>query len=418
MNGPRRPTGQPRRRNRPHEAGPVDRFKVTPDAGILARTVLEAVPFNIPDARNDPRTNPELAARLGTNAFATVPLIAKDRVMGVILVDNLFSQRPITDDDVRFLTLFAHQGGARDRERRSRRRPRRRPEVASRASGQAHPDREDGRSGRDGRQHRPRDPESPRCRRGFARRLMARLPEAMTAERHYGEIIVKEVKRLEKILEEVLVFSRDARPDLVVCDIASLVNEVLSFIEDDCRENGISVTADLPPEPVYTLADPAQVKQALLNLFTNAVQAIPPRRRDHRPPAADPRARGADFDRDRGHGRGDPRRHHGQHLQPVLYDEGLGDRPRSRHYPAHRRGPPQGGDRGRQQTRRGRDVPDSPAGGDRLPPAGGQGGPIVSAKRILVVDDEASIRELYREELSESGYSVETAASARKLSRR
>lgn len=37
----------------------------------------------------------------------------------------------------------------------------------------------------------------------------------------------------------------------------------------------------------------------------------------------------------------------------------------------------------------------------------------MSAKRILVVDDEAGVRELYREELSESGYAVETAASAR-----
>lgn len=250
------------------------RIKVTPDAGVLARTVLEAVPFNIPDARNDPRTNPELAARLGTNAFATVPLIAKNRVMGAILVDNLFNQRPITDEDVRFLMLFAHQAGRAienaqavaglDAARKSLLELQDRliqtekmAALGEMAASIA---------------HEIRNPLA--VVGGFARRLMARLPEAMTAERHYGEIIVKEVKRLEKILEEVLVFSRDARPDLVICDIASLVNEVLSFIEDDCRENGISLTADLPPEPVYTLADPAQVKQALLNLFTNAVQAI------------------------------------------------------------------------------------------------------------------------------------------------
>ncbi|MCB1164414.1 MAG: response regulator [Candidatus Krumholzibacteriia bacterium] len=41
----------------------------------------------------------------------------------------------------------------------------------------------------------------------------------------------------------------------------------------------------------------------------------------------------------------------------------------------------------------------------------------MSSKRILVVDDEASIRTLYAQELGDEGYEVETVASAEEATR-
>ena len=77
--------------------------------GVLALTVLNKRPYNITDAASDPIVPKDLRELLRVNSFATVPLVAKDRVIGVILVDNMFNQRPITDRDVRFLTMFANQ---------------------------------------------------------------------------------------------------------------------------------------------------------------------------------------------------------------------------------------------------------------------------------------------------------------------
>ena len=43
--------------------------------------------------------------------FVTVPLLAKDTVVGVMLVDNFYSKQKITKDDIWKLIMFANQAG-------------------------------------------------------------------------------------------------------------------------------------------------------------------------------------------------------------------------------------------------------------------------------------------------------------------
>jgi len=80
---------------------------------ILTKSVREKRPFSIHDARNDPMVNPVLIQELDVRSFGVVPLITRDKAIGVILVDNLFTGRPIGDDDLRFLTeLTTHIASA------------------------------------------------------------------------------------------------------------------------------------------------------------------------------------------------------------------------------------------------------------------------------------------------------------------
>jgi len=83
------------------------RVHMDPEAGVLAKTVLEKRSFNVLDAATDPLVTKEFLEILKVNSFATVPLLAKGRAIGAIVVDNLFTRRPITDHDIRFLTMFA-----------------------------------------------------------------------------------------------------------------------------------------------------------------------------------------------------------------------------------------------------------------------------------------------------------------------
>ena len=76
---------------------------------IITRSVKEKRPFNVGDARNEPFSDAILVQQLGTEAYAVVPLISRDRVIGVLWVDNLFNKRPITEEDMRFLTSFSNQ---------------------------------------------------------------------------------------------------------------------------------------------------------------------------------------------------------------------------------------------------------------------------------------------------------------------
>ncbi len=81
------------------------------DMGVLALTILEGMPFEITTEEAKKKVDPEILRMLNTNFFVTVPLKAKDRVLGAILVDNVFNKKPITKSDVRMLTMFANHGG-------------------------------------------------------------------------------------------------------------------------------------------------------------------------------------------------------------------------------------------------------------------------------------------------------------------
>lgn len=76
---------------------------------ILTRAVKEKKAFNVVDIHSEPMSDPILIQQLGTMAYAVVPLISRDKVIGILWVDNLFSRRPITEHDMEFLKGFTDQ---------------------------------------------------------------------------------------------------------------------------------------------------------------------------------------------------------------------------------------------------------------------------------------------------------------------
>lgn len=84
----------------------------------------------------------------------------------------------------------------------------------------------------------------------------------------------REVTRLEHILEEFLTYARrgaiNRRPE----DLGRIVRELLEFVEPEDEQCGIRHHVDLPMGLPLVLVDEAQVKQAFLNLFVNARQAM------------------------------------------------------------------------------------------------------------------------------------------------
>jgi PAS domain S-box-containing protein len=75
---------------------------------ILTKTVKEKRSFNVQDVKGEPFSDFVLIQQLGTQAYAVAPLIARDKVIGVIWVDNHFNRRPILEEDMRFLSAFSN----------------------------------------------------------------------------------------------------------------------------------------------------------------------------------------------------------------------------------------------------------------------------------------------------------------------
>ncbi len=74
---------------------------------ILTRSIKEKRPFNVQNAKAEPLVTPYLIQMLGAEAFGIVPLVSRDKVIGLIWVDNLFTGKPIKDEDLQFLMGFS-----------------------------------------------------------------------------------------------------------------------------------------------------------------------------------------------------------------------------------------------------------------------------------------------------------------------
>ncbi len=87
------------------------KIPLTEDMGILALTILEGMPFEVTTDEARKKVSPVIRNTLNTCYFVTVPLKAKDKTLGAILVDNIFTKKPITKSDIRLLTMFANHAG-------------------------------------------------------------------------------------------------------------------------------------------------------------------------------------------------------------------------------------------------------------------------------------------------------------------
>ena len=108
---------------------------------------------------------------------------------------------------------------------------------------------------------------------GFARRLnkIATGPK----EKEYAGIMLAEVDRLEKILKDVLTFSRDGRSHLEKNDLRDVVQDALKIYEDLFVEQSIEAEVRIEEGILPVLMDRDQVRQALRNLVNNAIDAMP-----------------------------------------------------------------------------------------------------------------------------------------------
>ena len=257
--------------------------------------------------------------------------------------------------------------------------------------------------------------------RGAAELLARRATDDKARET--AELIVRESTRIASLVEDLMVFSRGEALALRPVNIHEVLDGVLALLALDPLAAGIAIERSYDPSLPEFLADPDRLTQVFLNLARNALQAMAPGRRharghephDPRPPRDDARgpARADARGLDRGHGA----RHAGGRAPPgddaLLHDAQRrhGARPRGGRLlgdPARRHASPR--ERGRPRHPRARDAPAPPPRRAAAPPRA-QERAVSESARVLVADDEASIRFVLRETLESAGHEVVEVAS-------
>lgn len=89
-----------------------------------------------------------------------------------------------------------------------------------------------------------------------------------------GEVgaIAREVKRLDSIVSDFLKFARPRRAELRPCDLAGVVDETAALVRAKAPETTLAVNLE---RPLRARCDPDAIKQVLLNVLLNAVEAAP-----------------------------------------------------------------------------------------------------------------------------------------------
>jgi signal transduction histidine kinase len=218
---------------------------------------------------------------LQTDQLAVAPLISKDKKLGVIVADNLINRKPIEDEAVKLLSICAHNASAvietsqlyqqlaekvdklAEARKKIAENTRRllkveRLSVLGQITSQV--------------AHELRNPLT--VIGGFAHSILKKM-DGRNSDYEYLKIIVKETERMENTLNNVLNFSKPERFNLEMVDLNELVDQTVEMIESEIDSAKISIVKAPSTDLPLIKANPDLIHQALLNIFRNAVWAMP-----------------------------------------------------------------------------------------------------------------------------------------------
>jgi len=95
-----------------------------------------------------------------------------------------------------------------------------------------------------------------------------------TRAQDYVSKLFKQAQRTHRVVQNLLSFARQRKPQRDEVDIRKILDETLALRDYDLKINNIKVERESPAEEALVVADPHQIEQVFLNIINNAVDAI------------------------------------------------------------------------------------------------------------------------------------------------
>lgn len=115
--------------------------------------------------------------------------------------------------------------------------------------------------------------------RGFIQLLRPHL--VTLGKDEYARIILTEIDRANDIIYEFLNSSKPSAPETTVISVSSLLKEVVLLTESEALMKGCQIILHTDEEPpTFISVDVKQIKQVILNIIKNALDAIDEREHD------------------------------------------------------------------------------------------------------------------------------------------
>lgn len=199
-----------------------------------------------------------LALRI--KSMMCVPLLASDRVLGIVEVDSAVGGLPFGEDDLRLLTILSSQVGIAIENARLHReveRAKRLAVIGETVSGVAH------------------------CVKNVLNGIEGGLFIANKGlEAGDQETLAKGCEMLDRnssflktLVLDMLDYSKVSTPEYEELNLSEFLGGLLPFVQGKALENGITVVFDIDSALGNVRLDSKRMRRALLNVLTNAVEA-------------------------------------------------------------------------------------------------------------------------------------------------
>jgi signal transduction histidine kinase len=195
------------------------------------------------------------------------PMITLNRLTGMVLLGSRTSGWELASDDLRLLELLSGLAGLalenasayREQKERLRRlyRAERLAAAGELAAGIA---------------HEIRNPLT------SIRSTVQYLGKAFESDSERAEMVAEllgEVDRIDRTVNDLLSLTRNRSPRKLRVDVTDLLEQSLTLMATQARQSGIEIEADLGVASLAIMGDPDFLKQLLINLLLNALQAMP-----------------------------------------------------------------------------------------------------------------------------------------------
>ena len=90
----------------------------------------------------------------------------------------------------------------------------------------------------------------------------------------FGSVVADDVARIERLIEEILDYARYMKPKFSLESLNEIVSSCLHFLEVKASNLNVSIEKHLAEELPRTMVDRQQIKQVIMNLILNAIDAM------------------------------------------------------------------------------------------------------------------------------------------------
>jgi signal transduction histidine kinase len=240
--------------------------------GVVGRVAETGRPIII---RNYQEWNGRIE-RMGLDFASTVgiPLIIKDQVMGVLLVTDDRPEKTFRDEDIALMQLLAPQMAllirnaqlylelAKSLEIQHATEKRLMQSAKLAALGELAA----------GVAHEINNPLTSIS--GFVELALEELPDDLSQKAEL-RLVLNEAHRARGVVRRLLDFARQTENVRVLADINDLVQEVSVLIAHLAHSQRVDIIEVLAQDVQFVYVDPGQIKQVILNLAQNGIQAMP-----------------------------------------------------------------------------------------------------------------------------------------------